>query len=344
VNHARGIGALIGGAVIFSGCGGGGTAPAVSHAVAPAATATVAPGAVPLATAKLTLAFPATFFTAKPGTSAKSSTASVRRPAYVNPTNNENLDVFVDGVDETPNLTVSNTNDGTQTITIGIYSTAAHQIVAIETAGGLNSGQVLAIGETDVPAASFNPGDVSAIGLTMLMNATGIGITDNNNNSNNGSADAVFGTMSSSPIAFTDSDVCHIPGVGNYLYVFGTDLTGGTTGFISNAGAGVPVVSLSSAVNLPGTTPPSDSLVFPYGINSYFQINYNSYSGGLLLTTQLTNPAAVTVQAAYNNIQAYPGITALYNAGQIYNVIGYINTSPLIIQIEVTPEYGSVCD
>ena len=286
----------------------------------------------------MTIAFPAGFHTAKAGTTTRSSTAAKRKPAYVNPTSGNHLDVFVDGVDETSGTTVTNSADGTQTLTLSIYSTTSHQIVAVETDSGLSNGQVLAIGESDVPMSSFNPGDVVSIGLTMLMNAVGIGITGDPTMG----SDAVYGTPTNSPISYIDQGLCYTPGTGFNLYLYGADPQGGysNTGFVSNPGAGLPSATLSSAVNMAGTSPP-DSLRFPGGANNYFQIYYQSFSGGMLLTTNLTNPAAIVAQGAYGNNGLYPGVQALYynnGPGPLYNAIGQINTNPIVVQMNVTPE------
>jgi len=117
------------------------------------------------------------------------ATAITRRtPKYIDPYCNScyanYLDIYVDG-SLIPNLDGQAgqydsilvdpyTADGSQTITVPIFSNNANDIVAVEWDG--NYDYVLAAGETYW--GGFSPGTTQNITLTMLMNTAYVGITD----------------------------------------------------------------------------------------------------------------------------------------------------------------------
>jgi hypothetical protein len=344
---ARSISALIGCAALLAGCGGGGGGSTpTTHTTTATSSATSAPTGAPLATAKLTIKFPATFHTAKKAsaTARTSATSTRRTPAYVNPNGNDYLDVYVNGVDESSQNISTTLSDGSQSISLPLYSGNTQQIVAVETINGVgnNPVQVLAIGETDLPTNSFQPGDATNIGLTMLMNAVGAGITSDYS----GGSDATIDTMLQTPY---EDVVCNIPGTGSILYLFAYDAQSGyETGqqtFVAAGGLGIVVPTLGGFTNQTGTYP-LDSVVtsFPQtGLAAGFEISYQSSTGGLVLNALTSNPAAVVQQDAFANGQVYPGIDALFQNGTLYNVIYAIGNPNITTQIYVDP-YPQGCD
>jgi hypothetical protein len=320
-------------ALLLSGCGGGGGSAPAPHAVATSTSA--AAGATPIATGKLTVKYPASFHTARLLSKAKftSRSAGIRaagklRPAYVNGSSGFFLDVWVDGVHVVAPSSgnILNTSDGTQTFSIPLFSTQAHQLVAIETDTGLSEGNILAIGELDIPANSFNAGDAPVFGLTMLMNAVGIGITTDPSNGSDATA-CISGTDCSGEtenyFQYTSSDFSICPsGTTPSLYVFTTDPLGG---FVAQGGAGIGVPNLTSWNSLPvnggSTLASSAGLVYGY------TITYNNAGGALIMNLSATNPAI----AIYNDIEnsygphLYPGIAALVAANS--TVSNLINNS-----------------
>jgi hypothetical protein len=332
---ARGIAALTGCAALLAGCGAGGSTPAAAHATSTAGTPASAPTGVPIATASLTIKFPATFHTARKASAVTRTSAAskTRSPAYVNPTSGNQLDIYVNGVDETPGLTVNpESAGGAQSVTLPLYSSSAQQIVAVETESGASTypPTPLAIGEADLAAGAFVPGDVTAIGLTMVMNAVGAGITSDPT----GGSDATIDTSLQNPYPDTVCD--GFPGNGSTLYFFSYDME---LGFVSSAGLGVTVPTPSGFANEPGTYP-LDSLGPPngsVGLNTGFVISYQSGSGGVILSALFSNPAAVVKQDAVNQGGVYPGIDALYNNGTLYYAIQSIGSAAVTTQIYVAP-------
>ena len=106
---------------LIAGCGGGGTSTSpVPRSGSPSQSQAVGRGT-------LTIVFPANFHRATRAASTTRAAAAVRKPVYVNPTNTNVLDIYVDGTlqtnldGNTPNdsATISNTDSsGTQTLNI----------------------------------------------------------------------------------------------------------------------------------------------------------------------------------------------------------------------------------
>ena len=303
------ITAFVGFTTLLAGCGGGASTPAAPAKVVPVASpATVASG-TPIATAKLVLKFPATFHTAKRTLAAK------RLPAYVNASSGNNLDVFVDGVDA-GSLPVTTGGDGTQTISLPIYSTSAHQIVAIETdASGLPNGNPLALGETDLAANSFQPGDITNIGLTMLMAVTDIGITTDPTTGN----DALIGSSLGSPL-YDNAGCPTFPAPGAPIFFFAADAE---AGFVSVAGAGVAIPTVGNSANV-GPLPPV-RLTFGTGLNGGVTVVYGSATGEVAINASVANPAYTIVNNVFfQGGSAYPGIYALYQNSTLSNQLSTI--------------------
>jgi hypothetical protein len=339
---ARSVSALIGCAALLAGCGGGGGSTPAAHVAAPTSTATSVPTGSPVATAKLTIKFPATFHTAKKAsaTTRASATSSRKTPSYVNPNPADYLDVYVNGVDETPGLNISTANsDGSQSISLPLYSSNAQQIVAVETINGVGNYpvQLLAIGETDLAANSFQPGDQTSIGLTMLMNAVGSGITSDYS----AGSDATIDTSAQTPYSDTVYS-CGYPANGSILYLFAYDaqsgFESGQATFVANGGLGIAIPSLGGYTNQTGTYPLDSVVTTGYsGIAAGFEISYQSGSGGLVLNAVTSNPAAAVQQDAFYNQQVYPGIDALFQSGTLYSVIYAISSATITTQIYVDP-------
>ncbi|MGA2394750.1 MAG: hypothetical protein ABSH03_15515 [Candidatus Lustribacter sp.] len=327
--------AVIVAALFLAGCGGGGGSQTTPTAKAPTAPSTSSAAAI--ATGSITIKYPAGLHHAKLAAIAsrgqlastgKSKFSLRRKPTYVNSTSGDYLDIWVDGnhVIDPSDLeegNVSSTPDGTQTFSIPLSSTAAHQIVAIETDYGIYDGDVLSVGEYDVPANSFAAGSAPVFGLTMLMNAVGIGIT-------------------SDPVAGSDAETCvysyycyegenpnymqftpnndYICSAGDStpsLYTFTTDPDGY---FVQPAGAGVAIPTVSNWASLPVTA--GNRLSAASGLGSGYTVTYPSdinTNSAVVLNMAAANPAT----AVYNDFyfdggSLYPGIYNLANIGGAY--------------------------
>ena len=174
--------------VAMSSCGGGGSsAPSPSGALpTPGAKGTPAPAAAnrtSVGTAQLVIKLPAVV-TAKNKTVHARNAAGQRSPAYVNPTPGNVLDIYVDGslipnidnaVGGNDSMYIQNTTDGTQSVSLPLFSTSNNDIVVVEWDGTAHNAE-LAVGETD--SGHFAPGSPLNVGLTMLMNARSVGVLD----------------------------------------------------------------------------------------------------------------------------------------------------------------------
>lgn len=283
---------LVAGALL-AGCGGGGgqTTPTVKTSAPPSS-----PQGKPAGRGTLTIQFPGTFKrAAKAGKTAQ-------KPAYVNPTAGNLLDIYVDGtlqtnldgVTPTDSATVLGGGDGTQTLSIPLYSTATNDIAVVEwDSGGPGGGYLLAAGE-NATTPSFSPGTAPIIALSMLMNVQGIAISTS-------SSGSLAVQLSQSVNTFTVG--CGVnPPTSNLFFLFATDVSGGfvvpnapaTTGY----GGSVQAVVSSSTPSI--TTPPVTSLI---SYNGGYGVTYDS--GGNPITIYATvpnNPAAVL----FNNSILYP--------------------------------------
>jgi hypothetical protein len=259
---------------MVTGCGGGSGTSTVP-AAAPVKTAPQSVG-----TATLTIKFPASFGHAKP--------ASIKgaRPKFVNPTNSDFLDVYVDqqlvllpGGPPSDTVQINSTNpDGTQTLSIPQYSTGINDVLVIERDPSNN---LLALGQANANTVNSNPGSSNNDSINMSMNLAAFAY----------STDGLTATSMTS-----NGTVCNAGnGPGSIPIQFvGVDASGGFT-LTSNAGVGglAALIVSPSPIN-PTVTPPSNlastlagsfSLIFDSGLDGVnvgiAAINpaYNVYSG-----------------------------------------------------------------
>ncbi len=327
--------AIVAAATLLASCGGGGGGGAKATPVTPTVITTSGPAATGTAIARgsLTVKFPATFHVAKLAAGStrtvRGTNTTQRTPAYVNPSGGYYLDIFVDGVPAVDPSdagigNVSNTTDGTQTFSFPLYSTSAHKIVAIETDNGLYSGSLLAIGELDISAGAFSPGDAPSFGLTMLMNAVGIGLVSNLTNGNDAQAclaDAKTGTC-----GFPYNAPTCVNSSSGPVFAYTVDPTGG---FVTNGGAGVTIPQLTGWLSQPANLGNSVSGA-PLG--SGYTLNFPATSGDLQVRLSALNPATAVFNDFTNPPATpmpllYPGIDALANqnsavSGLITQTIG----------------------
>jgi hypothetical protein len=308
-------------ALLLAGCGGGGgSAPATPHAAAPAPS----PSGAPIATAKIAIKFPATFFHAKMGAKTAAVARSARKgPAYVNPGSSNVLNIWVNGNNVVSNTTIGSINntqdDGSVNLSFPIYTTSLQQIAVVETDANLPGGDILALGETDLPAGTFNVGDTLQISVSLAMNAAFIGVMSD---PNNGNGDAYIGP----PNSFTFGG-CTSSGT---IYPFAADLTGGSTGFVTTSGLGTAIPSLGSWTNLPGTSPPAtvsenNSIGQGLGYNIFF--NDGNSSHGIQMSFNVLSPITNIANDLINSPPGtglYPALELLLNSGAIS--IGAFNT------------------
>jgi hypothetical protein len=203
---------------LIAGCDGGGTSTSpVPRSGSPSQSQAVGRGT-------LTIVFPANFHRATRAASTTRAAAAVRKPVYVNPTNTNILDIYVDGTlqtnldGNTPNdsATISNTDSsGTQTLNIPLYSTATNDIAVVEY--DADKANVLAVGEN--PATpQFSPGTSPQISVSLLMNVQGIAIASS---SSGGSASQL------SPNGNNEFDICPSNTLSNTFFLFATDADDG---------------------------------------------------------------------------------------------------------------------
>lgn len=334
--NRRFVPALVATAALLAGCGGGGGSQPVapSSVTAPTSNGSATTNRTAVATATLTIKFSPYFHHASAAQRAAAvkrrgaqmsarpkPAAASRKPAYVNSSNNDFLDVWVvngssayeavnSGCCGNVNFESDN-GDGSQTLSVPLYSTGGTEIVAFESdEPDGDDGNLLAIGETDI--ASITPGSAPQINLTMAMNAAYLGIMSDPNDANDDATpgNTTWGSVptQSSTTYGTYNTFCS-PGQSDNLYFFAADAD---YDFVDNAGAGgvdFPTVSgWSSAVQNPANTLQQES-----GVDAPYYINFNNLSGGLNLNLIATNPAYPYAADAVNYIGAYPGIDFLYN-------------------------------
>jgi hypothetical protein len=343
--------ATLAAAVLLAGCGGGGSSGAFAPSGASSTSTTPStalavpapkngPTATPananraaVATAAMTLKFPAGFHTAK-------MQSQARLPAYVNPgpvpspsstpTASYYLDVWVVNngtpthvVDSSGGINVNAAN-GIQSFSIPLFSTSNNQVVAYETDAPFGTySHLLAVGESDVGA--ITAGSSPQITLTMQMNAAAIGVMSNPDNAN-GDATTLspylsFGLVCA-PISFGP------------LYFFVTDPTGG---FVDVGGIGgtvqPTVVSVTSDVQSP-----ADALSQNAGIAGGYNVVLNNTNMALGVTVKLQaiNPAYPLGYAAVafgGGSGPYPGLSTLYTGyydSALYNYLSAIYSEAFV--------------
>jgi streptogramin lyase len=281
-------------------------------------TATAGAAAAPAAIGKgkLTLVYPVTY--AKVVTGVRRSGAASKRPAYVNPTAGNLLDVYVggylalnlDGVTPSDSGTVVTSPDGSQTFSnVPIYSTIS-DIAVIEWDSTHSS--ILAVGEN--PSVSFSPGTALNVALTLQMNATGFAISQYSD----GSRATAFNAQNYSVGA---------PGYPTNVYVYATDPLGGYTTAVPATGyGGVP-----SNVTVSGSATLGDSSkIGAQPLGSYL-VSYASMSSGVAATASATNPAYF-----FYNTASYPELNTLWYA----NTVSFASIAPSTFSQSITLRAG----
>ena len=305
--------------ILVSACGGGGSgAPATS--LTPAVHATPSPGAAN-ATATITLKFPAHV---KKATAAKTSSATNRKPAYINP-NGGSLVVSVNGTAlyDPNNLTNAYFSLGTQDLTTGTstievsiasgtYQTGSIAITEYDQNNG--TGNVLAYGFNNSYTDSNGnyqsgiltivPGGTISPVITMAMNVGGIAIT----------TDPVNGSDAQILSSSGQTNLC--ASAGQVYYFFPADLSntivlpgqspagGYTGGDDSNGLPGVPTVTLSYQYSNNG--PPQASLAQSILGGGVYVLNAASGSETAYASFQVQNPMNGLSPAPPFSYNAYP--------------------------------------
>jgi hypothetical protein len=307
-------------AIVLAGCGGGGggsATPASQSQSAPNSAAKVAPppatGRQSFGTAQLTLALPKALrgATAKAvraiphGTTTATSTA--RHAQFVDPSpapgfgvcNGNVIDIYVDGslipaIDgqgEGPDsLCVSFTADGTQTVSIPLFSnTNNNEVVVVEWDAFVEN--ILALGEADT-GSSFSPGSAINLTVTMQENAESLGVTDLNFNDpvlmqGESWTELPFSCPgTTSPFApFTaDANGVFIPVAGyggtSTPTLTGTSDGGGTSKLVQTGASGLYVISADSScdgVTVFGSAPNPAYSIYNDVTSANYSTYYNDY-------------------------------------------------------------------
>lgn len=320
-------------ALTMTSCGGGGggsTTPNASSASSPASASHTVVG-----TGKLTLSLPKVV-TAKRdgktvavraiphGTQRALPKGKTRSPLFVDPSPNPgngpctglaagdnyidlydngtlltNLDGYAGASDS---LCVQQTADSTQTVSVPLYSGSSNEIVAVE--WDATGTYVLALGESD--NGSISAGSTNTLNtLTMLMNASYIGITDL--------------AFSEPVLAFDDpsygSGLFYCSGTGSTAQ-FGLYETDALGNFIPVAGSGGTSTPTAS-----GTADAGNTVMAQTTIPGVYNVAWDAGCDSISMNASGPNPAYTIYNdvANYANQNAYPGISYLYD-----NDINYI--------------------
>ena len=295
--------ALAAATALLAGCGGGGSTGNVAPAAVtqPVAAASPTPGAAAVGHGTLRVVFPTNYQRAKIA-SGKGAAATRRGPAYVSP-NGTILDVFVDGVLQynldgvTPSdsATISGSNpDGTQTLTLPLYSTGTNDVVAMEWDTPYNN--ILALGEAQT--ATFAPGSNVVIGLTMQMNVAYLGIATNTNGNNATTIPAPNPT----PMVFYSG--CNDPVVNspttNTFFLFTADWLGG---YVASANGYGGTVTPTISSSLPDATPNSPTVTTYQALYGQYNISYDPSGSGITFQVRLPSNPALDLYDSSSNIQ-----------------------------------------
>jgi hypothetical protein len=286
-------------AITLAACGGGaGSSPAQPAASATAA-ATMPPAAVnrtQVGTATLSLAYPNVLHANTAQTVRANGASSGRHAQFIDPSPSplpsgggyayNVLDIYVDGTHEvnldasgtTHSITVNQTGNGAQTVNIPLYSTDQNQIVAVEHDPSGNS--VLAIGESDL--GTFAAGQSQTLTLTMMMNATNIGVVDQ--------ALTTPQIMAGAPGTPYDIPGCSTPSIVGF---YAADALGD---FLPSAGAGTGTAPTVTGTSLASGT----STIGGSSVPGLSTLNFDGSFDGVAVTATLTNPA----YAIYNSLQS----------------------------------------
>ncbi len=304
-------------ATLITGCGGGGN----STSPLPSSGSPTQGQAVGRGT--LTIVFPPNFQRATRAASAKRTAATVRKPAYVNPTTTNILDIYVDGalqlnldgVTANDSATISGMDPtGTQTLNIPLYSTATNDIAVVEYDAGKES--VLALGENPT-TPQFSPGTSPQISVSLLMNVQGIAIAQ---------ASAPTNAMQLTPNNYNEYDICPSNNaLNNLFFLFATDADGG---FVATPGSGAATITGSYA----GTVLPTIAASFtqsqqppltalePY--NGGYAVSFGGNAGITIFTVVPNNPAA----SVFDNASSYPSFSNVYALSSLYGMVNNSNS------------------
>lgn len=320
--------ALLGAAALLAACGGGGSASA-PRAVPTAATTSNA--AATAGKASLSIKFPPGFKTAR---AAKSSTRQTR---YVNPLNNNLLDVYVDGTLQlnldggTPShsATVLPGGDGTQTLPIALLSNHTNDVVVIEWDN--TDASILAIGES--PSTTFQPGDSPVVALSMQMNVANV-VFDTV--PSGGSPQLVQGqTATVGNVCFPNVPNATSGGMEFVLYV--ADAVGGFVPTDGNEGYGgtvAPVIRSASPDPVQSALPTLPATTY-IKYNGHYAMSYSTANGGgATLAVGIPNNPAQDLYYASAGVQNLP---VNFNGGHLYDAQSLINGS---VNLDINPNNG----
>lgn len=308
--------ALITVSALAAGCASGG-----SSAV-PGPPATPVTQDKPVGTGTLTIVYPPTFQRASKAGTTRTSAAR-RAPAYINPVAGNVIDVYVDGTLQ-PNLdgvtpsdsaTVAASPDGTQTLSIPLYSAATNDIAIVEYDAMKSS--VLAVGETST--ATFNPGTAPIISVSLAMNVQGIAIAHDPA----GSTATVLPAYSTITAYYGCSSS---PATSNAFYLFAVDALGGliaqnattTTGYGGS-------VAATLSTQIPSVAVQPETTIRPY--NGGYAISYDSAGDAVTIHASVpSNPAA----GVFSNSATYPSFTSVPALSSLVTLVNTANATSAI--------------
>lgn len=282
---------------VLAACGGGGsTTPSGQRAPALFAGTPAPPAAnrTSVGTLQLTLTLPHVFT----GTNVQALGARRRGPAYINPIAQcegclNVLDIYVDGslianldgeIGPDHSLYVQNTNDGTQNVSLPLFSTSTNDIVVVEYNSYISN--VLAMGETQ--AGGFPPGTGVNATITLLMNAAYVGILDIHNQQDPEvmSGQTYFGLEGS----------CGSPNQGllSQFGLYAADVLGT---FVPVAGYGGTSTPVESSASDPGGTTRAGQT----GVPGIYEVDWDAHCLGVTVTATTANPAHAIFADVYGN-------------------------------------------
>jgi hypothetical protein len=282
--------ALAAASTLAAGCGGGGSNAVPAPLAAPAAPSIAQGKAAGAGT--LTIVFPATFQRASKAGSTRATASARRGPAYVNPGTGNLLDIYVDGHLQLT-ATVSASTNGTQTLSIPLYSQATNDIAIVEYDAAKT--YVLAAGEK--ASTQFAPGTAPIISVSLLMNVQGIALST--------SADGSGATTL--PATSLMVGCSGSPATYNTFYLFAVDALGGlivpnvttTTGY-----GGSVVATLSAQTPMVAVQP--ETTIRPY--SGGYAISYDATGNPVTIYASVpSNPAA----SLFNNNATYPSFSSV---------------------------------
>lgn len=291
-------------AVVFAGCAGSSTGPAV----APTASGTQTQRGT-IATATLTLKFPPNYHVAA---NAARKPAGARGAAYVNPTANNLVWIYTGTAAAAPSspsltATVAASADGTQTISgVPLYA-ATSEVAAVEL--DPTQATILAPGETSV---SVTPGTVTPLTLTMQMNAVGFALSEQADGSN---AVRMSGQSYGMSLAGTSTPV----------YIYPIDALGGYT-------SAAPAVGVGGLPSNPTVTASASdaSSHFTAALLGNYAVKFGTATSTVTVSASAPNPA-------YSAFFSNPILEGLIAAGTIpyVTVTSFINASG---SVALTPQ------